>query len=55
VERTDTELPGVCLITPKIHSDPRGFFMESYNQRSMAALPALLWPPRFIHATSSGE
>jgi dTDP-4-dehydrorhamnose 3,5-epimerase len=38
VERTDTELPGVFLITPRVHIDPRGFFMESYNQRAMAAI-----------------
>jgi dTDP-4-dehydrorhamnose 3,5-epimerase len=26
-----TVLPGVLLITPRVFSDPRGFFFESYN------------------------
>ena len=31
VERTDIE--GLCIITPTIHQDSRGYFMESYNER----------------------
>ena len=27
-----TKLPGVMLITPVIHGDERGFFMETYHQ-----------------------
>jgi dTDP-4-dehydrorhamnose 3,5-epimerase len=38
VDRTETSLPGVVLIEPKIHGDQRGFFMESYNRRAMAAI-----------------
>jgi dTDP-4-dehydrorhamnose 3,5-epimerase len=30
---TPTELPGVLVIEPKLFSDPRGFFLESYNRR----------------------
>lgn len=33
---TTTELSGVIIIEPKIFSDDRGFFMESYNKRAMA-------------------
>lgn len=31
-------LPGVKLISPNVHEDHRGFFMESYNRRVFAAL-----------------
>lgn len=32
----ETSLPGVLLIEPKVFGDERGFFMESYNKRTMA-------------------
>jgi dTDP-4-dehydrorhamnose 3,5-epimerase len=37
----ETSLPGVLLITPKIHSDNRGAFWETWNQKSFeeAGLP----------------
>ncbi len=38
MERIETSLAGVCLIRPRVHTDDRGFFMESYNLRDMAAL-----------------
>ena len=37
-----TNLPDVLLIAPQVFGDARGFFMESYNRRKLAALsPAL--------------
>lgn len=30
----ETELPGVLLLTPRIFADERGFFLESWNQRT---------------------
>jgi dTDP-4-dehydrorhamnose 3,5-epimerase len=33
-----TELPGVILLTPQVFRDERGFFLESYNARKMAAV-----------------
>ena len=38
----ETSLPGVLLLTPQIHRDDRGAFLESFNQRLMteAGLPA---------------
>lgn len=30
----ELRLPGVLLITPKVFGDTRGFFMESWNQRT---------------------
>jgi dTDP-4-dehydrorhamnose 3,5-epimerase len=37
----ETALPGVLLLTPKIHHDSRGAFQETWNQRAMteAGLP----------------
>jgi dTDP-4-dehydrorhamnose 3,5-epimerase len=42
---TETALPGVLLLTPRVFKDDRGEFYETYNQRQMseAGLPAL-WP-----------
>ena len=34
MEFTPTTLPGVLLITPKIWSDARGFFLESWNEQA---------------------
>lgn len=34
----ETSLPGVCELRPKIISDARGFFMETYHQRKFAEL-----------------
>lgn len=33
-----TELAGVLLLEPRIFQDARGWFLESYNQRAVAAL-----------------
>ena len=38
MRRTDTEIPGVCIIEPVIHGDDRGFFMESYHKDRFADL-----------------
>lgn len=35
---TETSLPGVLLIEPKVFGDARGFFLESWNRQSFAAL-----------------
>jgi dTDP-4-dehydrorhamnose 3,5-epimerase len=32
-----TSLPGVLLITPVVHRDPRGFFVETYHQQRYQA------------------
>ncbi len=31
-----TALPGLLILEPKVFSDARGFFLESYNERTMA-------------------
>lgn len=36
VERNLGGIEGLCLITPTVHGDHRGFFMESYNARDFA-------------------
>ena len=33
---TETSLPGVLLIQPRVFGDPRGFFMETYRQNVLA-------------------
>ena len=33
---TQTSLPGVLLIEPRLYSDDRGFFMETYNSRTFS-------------------
>ncbi len=36
VERDLAGIEGLCLITPAVHGDSRGYFMETYSQRDMA-------------------
>ena len=31
-----TKLPGVVIVTPTVHGDERGFFMETFHQRDFA-------------------
>jgi len=33
-----TSLPGLLLLEPRVFADGRGFFLESYNERELAAL-----------------
>lgn len=35
VEKDMDGIQGLCLITPKVHGDNRGYFMETYNQKDM--------------------
>ncbi len=36
--KTETSLPGVLLLEPRVFGDDRGFFLESYNEREFAKL-----------------
>jgi dTDP-4-dehydrorhamnose 3,5-epimerase len=38
MKATQTSLPGVLLIEPKVFNDARGFFAETYNEKKMAEL-----------------
>jgi dTDP-4-dehydrorhamnose 3,5-epimerase len=38
LKRTDTRLPGVCVIEPVVHGDARGFFYESFHAEKYKAL-----------------
>ena len=38
MKRTDTDIPGVCVLEPVVHGDQRGYFMEVYNRRGMEEL-----------------
>ena len=35
VEKDMAGIEGLCVITPAVHSDSRGYFMETYSQRDM--------------------
>ena len=36
VQKNLDGIEGLCLITPAVHGDSRGYFMETYSQRDMA-------------------
>ena len=38
MKRIDTALEGLFIIEPKVFGDSRGFFLESYNEHTLAAL-----------------
>jgi dTDP-4-dehydrorhamnose 3,5-epimerase len=38
MKRVETSLPGVCVLEPVVHGDPRGFFLEFYNRQTFAQL-----------------
>lgn len=35
MNRIDTALPGVCILEPVVHGDHRGYFMETYSQKTL--------------------
>ena len=35
VEKNVGGIEGLCAITPAVHGDDRGYFMETYSQRDM--------------------
>ena len=35
VEKNAGEIEGLCVITPTVHGDDRGYFMETYNLNDM--------------------
>ena len=36
MKRIDTSLKGLFIVEPKVFADSRGFFLESYNERTLA-------------------
>ena len=36
VEKNVNGIEGLCVITPKVFGDDRGYFMETYNEREFA-------------------
>ncbi len=38
MKRIETALPGVCIFEPREFRDSRGFFMETWNSRTLASL-----------------
>jgi len=37
VTKNAGDIAGLCVIEPTVHGDARGYFMETYNQKDMAA------------------
>ena len=35
IEKNVNGIEGLCIITPAVHGDSRGYFFESYNQNDM--------------------
>lgn len=35
VEKNVGGIEGLCIITPAVHGDSRGYFMETYNKQDM--------------------
>jgi len=38
IKKIPTDLPGVWILEPRVFGDERGFFLESYNERTMAEI-----------------
>src|ERR1700726_4260497 len=38
IKKISTSLPGVVILEPRVFSDERGYFLESYNQKAFAEL-----------------
>ncbi len=52
MEILKTAIPEVILFKPRVFSDSRGFFFESFNERVFATLGLL---PRFVQDNHSGS
>lgn len=50
MKSVETPIPGVLVLEPKVFGDARGFFLESYNEKSMAELGI---PDRFVQDNHS--
>lgn len=48
---TPTAIPGLLIIEPRVFSDPRGYFFESYNDQRFAAATGLA--PAFVQDNHS--
>lgn len=47
---TESPLPGVLVIEPRVHGDARGFFVETYRESQLAAAGV---PTRFVQDNHS--
>lgn len=50
---TETTLPGVKILTPKVFADTRGFFFESYNHNRVTSLLGLDANTQFVQDNHS--
>ena len=42
IEKNVAGIEGLCVITPAVHGDNRGYFMETYSQRDMEEAVSIL-------------
>jgi dTDP-4-dehydrorhamnose 3,5-epimerase len=52
IKKISTSLPGVVILEPRVFSDERGFFLESYNQKAFAELGIDEWFVQDNHSSS---
>jgi dTDP-4-dehydrorhamnose 3,5-epimerase len=52
LQKTETSLNDVLVLEPKVFGDARGFFFESYNEKSFRELGL---PTRFVQDNQSGS
>ena len=38
IEKNVAGIEGLCVITPAVHGDNRGYFMETYSQKLLSIL-----------------
>jgi dTDP-4-dehydrorhamnose 3,5-epimerase len=50
MKKTETTLPGILILEPRVFGDDRGFFLESYNERVFAELGI---PQKFVQDNHS--
>jgi dTDP-4-dehydrorhamnose 3,5-epimerase len=52
IKKISTSLPGVVILEPRVFGDERGFFLESYNDKTFANLGI---EERFVQDNHSGS
>ncbi len=53
IQVTETDLPGVLIIEPKVYQDARGFFMETFHGKKYAAygIPEIFVQDNYSHSS----
>ena len=54
MKRIETEIPGICILEPKVFGDSRGFFLETYHAGVLARLGITCQFVQDNHSRSEG-